>query len=76
MSATAVFLPVALKLSGVITWSWWWVLLSPLWISLVLPAIAITVLAIQPIRQAKPWLAREAADHGAGGGDLGFQDDV
>ena len=26
---------VVLKLTGVITWSWWWVL-SPLWISFVL----------------------------------------
>ena len=24
---------IALKLTGVITWSWWWVVLSPLWIS-------------------------------------------
>jgi hypothetical protein len=31
MSFGAVAL-IALKLAGVITWSWWWVL-SPLWIS-------------------------------------------
>jgi hypothetical protein len=24
---------IVLKLTGVIAWSWWWVLLSPLWIS-------------------------------------------
>lgn len=26
---------VGLKLAGIITWSWWWVL-SPLWVSLVI----------------------------------------
>ena len=25
--------PIVLKLTGVITWSWWWVALSPIWIS-------------------------------------------
>ena len=25
--------PFVLKLTGVITWSWWWVALSPLWMS-------------------------------------------
>ena len=34
---TAIF--VILKLSNVITWSWWWIL-SPLWISAILAAIA------------------------------------
>ena len=33
---------VGLKLTNVITWSWWWVL-SPLWISL---SIAVVVIAI------------------------------
>ena len=27
---------IVLKLCGVIAWSWWWVLLSPLWISTIL----------------------------------------
>ena len=25
---------IVLKLTGVITWSWWWVALSPIWMSL------------------------------------------
>lgn len=29
---------IVLKLTGVINWSWWWVL-SPLWISLILCAL-------------------------------------
>ena len=33
---------VALKLTGVIAWSWWWVL-SPLWIS---AALAVVILAV------------------------------
>jgi hypothetical protein len=76
ISAIAVFLPIALKLTGVIAWSWWWVLLAPLWISPGLLALAVTVLAIQPFKQAKPWLANETKKHGASGGDLGLQDDV
>jgi hypothetical protein len=31
---------VALKLTGVIAWSWWWVL-SPLWIGLLVAALLI-----------------------------------
>jgi hypothetical protein len=34
---------VILKLCGVITWSWWWVL-SPIWISLGLAIIILLVL--------------------------------
>jgi hypothetical protein len=30
---------IVLKLCGIITWSWWWVL-SPLWISVILAIIA------------------------------------
>ena len=33
---------IVLKLCGVITWSWWWVL-SPLWIS---AAVAIAILVV------------------------------
>lgn len=39
---------IVLKLTGYITWSWWWVL-SPMWISLglaVLVLAAIVVLAV------------------------------
>lgn len=33
---------IALKLCGVITWSWWWVL-SPLWISVILGLVLIII---------------------------------
>lgn len=33
---------IALKLTGVISWSWWWVL-SPLWIGLALIAVILIV---------------------------------
>ena len=36
---------IVLKLLGVITWSWWWVL-SPAWISFALALLLIIVLAI------------------------------
>ena len=36
---------VGLKLTNVITWSWWWVL-SPLWISLSLAVVILTIAAI------------------------------
>lgn len=32
LSQVALITLIALKLAGVVTWSWWWVL-SPLWIS-------------------------------------------
>lgn len=35
---------IALKLTGVITWSWWWVL-SPFWIPLVLALVVFAVSA-------------------------------
>ena len=37
-----VILFIALKLCGVITWSWWWVL-SPIWIGLGIAALLITI---------------------------------
>ena len=36
---------VGLKLTNVITWSWWWVL-SPIWISLSLAVVILTIAAI------------------------------
>ena len=36
---------IVLKLTGVITWSWWWVL-SPLWLPWVLFAFAWFIIAI------------------------------
>lgn len=35
---------IVLKLTGVITWSWWWVL-SPIWISAII-AIVVFVIAL------------------------------
>ena len=36
---------IILKLCGVITWSWWWVL-SPLWISAILWVIVVVVVLL------------------------------
>lgn len=36
---------IALKLTGYITWSWFWVL-SPIWISIIVAVILITVLYV------------------------------
>ena len=36
---------IVLKLTGVITWSWWWVL-SPLWISGILLAVALCAVLV------------------------------
>ena len=36
---------VGLKLTNVITWSWWWVL-SPIWISLSLAVVILTIAII------------------------------
>ncbi len=36
---------IVLKLMGVITWSWWWVL-SPIWISLIISVVLLFILAI------------------------------
>ena len=36
---------IILKLCGIITWSWWWVL-SPLWISTILWVIAVVIVLL------------------------------
>lgn len=36
---------VVLKLTGVIAWSWWWVL-SPLWISVGIAVVALAIFAV------------------------------
>ena len=36
---------IILKLCGVITWSWWWVL-SPLWISMILWVIVVVIVLL------------------------------
>lgn len=40
---------IALKLCGVITWSWLWVL-APIWIQLIVLVIAIIVIVILAVR--------------------------
>ena len=47
-----VLLFIALKLCGVITWSWWWVL-SPIWIGLGLAAVLFTIVTIWIILDKK-----------------------
>jgi hypothetical protein len=50
---------IVLKLTGVITWSWWWVL-SPLWIGGILLALAVCALPISlrwhARRRARLWM--------------------
>jgi hypothetical protein len=53
-----VFTLVVLKLTGVIGWSWWWVL-SPLWISGLL--LALVVLAVSALVVGSRWHARKKA---------------
>lgn len=36
---------VVLKLTGVISWSWWWVL-SPVWIDLLLAGVVLLLIAV------------------------------
>lgn len=36
---------IVLKLTGVVAWSWWWVL-SPMWISLGLVLLVLAVMAV------------------------------
>lgn len=40
---------IALKLTGVIAWSWWWVL-SPLWIGFILLVAVIAVILMAMLR--------------------------
>ena len=57
--------PIVLKLTGVITWSWWWVL-SPLWIGGILLALGVSALIIglrwQSRRQARLWMDQLGSD--------------
>ena len=47
---------IALKLCGVINWSWWWVL-APTWIStgLVIAVIVVIVIVFKVKRREKHW---------------------
>lgn len=42
---------ITLKLTGHITWSWWWVL-SPTWISLIIACAILVILVVVAIVQA------------------------
>ena len=53
---------IALKLAGVIHWSWWWVL-SPAWMSGVLLALAIAGLWVLLRRDAKRHLCAVTQEH-------------
>jgi uncharacterized membrane protein len=50
---------IVLKLAGIITWSWWWVL-SPVWISGILVVLGVCALLIgsrwHAHRQARLWM--------------------
>jgi hypothetical protein len=48
LSGLLTVLFVGLKLTGHITWSWWWVL-SPIWISALIAIAIITILLIVAI---------------------------
>jgi Transmembrane Fragile-X-F protein len=79
------FTPIVLKLTGVITWSWWWVL-SPIWISaavLVLLAAGAVTLGVvlhcrSWVRRPRPpaelwlWPAGDAQSHDASGDGAPF----
>ena len=45
---------IVLKLTGVINWSWWWVL-SPLWIGLLIGIPCIIFLIIMERKEEKKW---------------------
>ena len=57
--------PIVLKLTGVITWSWWWVL-SPIWIGGILLVLGVCALIIglrwQARRQARVWMDQLGSD--------------
>jgi hypothetical protein len=56
---------IVLKLTGVITWSWWWVL-SPIWIGGILLVLGVCALIIglrwQARRQARVWMDQLGPD--------------
>jgi hypothetical protein len=65
LSPIVVVTPIVLKLTGVITWSWWWVL-SPIWISGILLVLGVFALIIglrwQSRRQARLWMDQLGSD--------------
>jgi hypothetical protein len=71
LSPIVLLTPIVLKLTGVITWSWWWVVLAPAWISAALLALLVTGLVILFPGHAKPWSASEAEPKMPPGGTSG-----
>jgi hypothetical protein len=79
-------IPIVLKLTGVINWSWWWVLLSPIWVSGIIVLLALGGVAYLIRREARSqlrlvmhgiaedWIATTKADWDSFGGDLGLDD--
>lgn len=53
---------IVLKLTGIINWSWWWVL-SPMWISGALGVLVIIGLVILMRREARRHLCPALLDH-------------
>jgi hypothetical protein len=51
-SGALVLIFITLKLTGVIGWSWWWVL-SPIWITFLVAFVAFAVIGLWPKR--KTW---------------------
>jgi Transmembrane Fragile-X-F protein len=56
---------IALKLAGVIHWSWWWVL-SPIWISAILIVLGVSAVLIElrwrSRRKARQWMDQLGPD--------------
>jgi hypothetical protein len=66
LSLLTLLTPIALKLTGVITWSWWWVALSPIWISVALLVLLSPWWVTLSARRAR-LEASEAEPRGASG---------
>jgi hypothetical protein len=58
LSPIVVFTPIVLKLTGVISWSWWWVL-SPIWISGIL--LLFVLLGVCALLIGSRWYAHRQA---------------
>jgi hypothetical protein len=65
LSPIVVVTLIVLKLTGVITWSWWWVL-SPIWIGGILLVLGVCALIIglrwQARRRARVWVDQLGPD--------------
>jgi hypothetical protein len=49
---------ITLKLTGYITWSWWWVL-SPIWISWIFIFLILIIVIVWAVRQDKKGFRRK-----------------